>query len=175
MLGIIWLSLSGQAQIDHTVFDPPVVISIPDSCGSTKYDLDLNNDSSYDFYLEVELFNTIETSPRLIRSHRSNIFGYGSNKINPGPFTAGDPISSSLNYLEWSAFYGWVPEYGGFIGNWAIQKIKPENSAYIGLKLEKNGLYYYGWIELKTDGRFIEILSYAVETSASVPIDAGQY
>jgi hypothetical protein len=174
-MGFICLTWSSLAQIDSTVFNPPIVVSIPDSCGSNTYRFDLNNDSIYDYYLEVELFTTMENSPHKIESHRSKIYSYGINKVNAGPFYSGDQISSQLEYLDYSIFFGWIPEFGGFVGNWAIQKIEPENSAFIGLELEKDGSYYYGWIELKTDGRFIEILGYALQLNASLPINAGQY
>lgn len=166
--------ISAFAQIDHTILNPEVTVTIPDSIGTNFYYLDLDNNGTTDFNLEVKLFFTSEFSPRSVKSYSSDISGLVSNKINVGPFLYGEIISDSIEDYNKDLISGWIPEYGGKLGSWPHTLTSSENIAYVGLKLDKNGSTYFGWLKLKTDGKSITIYSYAINTSPNQSITAGQ-
>lgn len=172
---LIWGSFikSGFSQIDHTTLSPPEVISLPDSLGSNTFNIDIDNDNTDDFYFSVELFETFDLSPHGVQSYRAELYSYNQNDVNVGPFDSGESISSSLDYIDFDFFHGYAPEWGGYIGNWAIDQIPSSTAKYIAVELEKSGSKYYGWIKVKTDGKSITVLSYAIRSKANQSIDAG--
>lgn len=162
------------AQITSVTLDPEVIIKKPDSTGTNFYSLDLDNNGSVDFKLSVRSFTTSEFSHMDVPSYSATITGLDLNKACVGPFQLNDSISGLANYFTKDAIYSYIPESGGRLGAWAYSLTPSDDIAYIGLKLNKNGSTYYGWVRLKSNGKTITIYSYAVNTSPNIHISAGQ-
>ena len=166
--------LPTYAQISSTTLNPEINIKIPGSTGTNYYNLDLDNNGSVDYKFSVRYFTTSEFSHRDVPSYSATITGIDQNKVCAGPFQLNDSISVSANYFTKDNIYSYIPESGGRSGAWAYSLSSSDDIAYVGLKLDKNGSTYYGWVRLKSNGKTITIYSYAVNTSPNIHISAGQ-
>ena len=166
--------LPTYAQISSTTLNPEINIKIPGSTGTNYYNLDLDNNGSVDYKFSVRYFTTSEFSHRDVPSYSATITGIDQNKVCAGPFQLNDSISASENYFTKDNIYSYIPESGGRSGAWAYSLSSSDDIAYVGLKLDKNGSTYYGWVRLKSNGKTITIYSYAVNTSPNIHISAGQ-
>lgn len=169
-----FVHLQSFSQIDFTSLDPEVTLELPDSIGINYLSLDVDNNGEVDFKFGVRYFTTMETTPREIPSYNSEIVSVDSNALSPGPFSQGDSISSSLRFYPYEEIYCWIPEFGGRLGSWAHQLSSPDDISFIGLKLVKNNREYYGWAKIRTNGRSLNIYSYAINTIPDQFILAGQ-
>lgn len=85
----------------------------------------------------------------------------------PLALSSGSMINSGLH---WSSGVTWSMLNDG-AGNWINVVDK-----YIGVRVKKNGNYYYGWIRMDVDATptFVKIKDYCVKTSPNSAISAGQ-
>lgn len=171
---ILVITTSIYSQVDYTVLNPEVTITMPDSIGTNYYDLDLNNDGTIDFKIGAKFTFTNEFT----RSHFDFYYVFveseNSNRFNAGPFEDSDIISSSLNFVKTNWIYGFGHELGGYIGSWPSSIASVETYAYLSLEFIHNNNSHFGWVRLKTDGKSFTVQSFAWNQSANQPINAGQ-
>lgn len=176
-----------NAQVQYTDVDPDVVVNAPGG----QFDLDLNNDDITDFVFSASSANAV-----YITSFGANNF-YVINAVFGNPLNAnsiagtasgefvypyailedisiGSGVEFHNNSFQSLAynFYGiissvfYYPIFQG--GNW----FGGETNKYIGLKLEKDGSTYYGWLRMDvfTNNKGFLIKDYAVEAAANTAI-----
>ncbi len=159
-----------DAHIKYTQVTPNVTISATVSMVFDRYDLDLNNDGTIDFY--IKHFHPDTTTQQA--EFYTQIGQAGEVLVDTGtvPFAlnAGDNISSSQST--------WVDYAGASFSsalvmnaNWAGKSDK-----YVGLRIQLGGHWYYGWIRLTipSDVSKIIVKDYAVNEVADSSIKAGQ-
>jgi len=174
-VSLFWIiMISAFAQIDHTILNPEVTVTIPDSIGTNYYNLDLNDDGNDDYKIGARSEFTIEFSHKHFDFFYVFVESIDQNKFNAGPFWDGDTISSSLHFVKTNWIYGYGPEYGGYIGSWPSSVASVETYAFIGLEFNHNNETHFGWVRLKTDGKSFTVESFAWNESANQPINAGQ-
>jgi len=173
-IGLWGILLPIYSQIESTVLSPPDSITLPDTTDVKYYYLDIDDNDTTDFYLEVIRFTTSENTPRDVESYSCNVYSLDNNRINSGPYELNDTISSSIQYHETDLLYGWIPEYGGSVGSWSYHLSSPDDVAYIGLKLVKPTGTYYGWLKLKANYNCFTVYSYALNETLGQMIKAGQ-
>ncbi|MBK6482703.1 MAG: T9SS type A sorting domain-containing protein [Chitinophagaceae bacterium] len=194
---------NGQAQIIYTDVLPDDTLSEQGLYGEFA-GLDLDNDGTFDFWVghakhifnywygEVVL-NPVDTSvnsvmgshePKTI-STTSGTFTYTSAQIKKFPFQLAfdDIIGPGSNWVKPHSFdnnnlspyeQAWFNEeesYNGEYGLWTNGQ-----TAFAGVRLNNNGVYYYGWIRLEVDAaaNFVIIKDFAVNIIPEEPIMAGK-
>lgn len=191
--GAMATALAGDAQIVYTDVVPDFVGS-----GSADYQIDLNNDGVFDFFLNEET------------SHDSNFFYCDSSGNMVGQFSLSDKLyayancsnclvgnSSKIKKLSEgdtvSELEGWTgchilrsywfysawndgcdggdptsSSSSGFAGNWLGAMDK-----YVGVRFFKDDHFYYGWVRLTVDSFSYTVKDYAFETIPDSAITAG--
>ena len=81
----------------------------------------------------------------------------------------GTLINSSSGWNSHSGSLGSSSSFGNWVGDFVGTE-----AHNIGLRLNRDGLYYYGWVKIiiEDDGK-LEIISYAYKLTANKPIIAG--
>lgn len=169
------LPFFGKSQVNFTLNEPAVTVKMTDSIGTNFLDLDIDNNNIIDFRIGVEhKTSNIYTHERFIYTF-SYLDSQGDNGFYCEPLVYGQEISDSLIFLKYNFIYGYAKEYGGDLGAWATAEPPVVDSyAYLGLKLIKNEQIYYGWLQLKTNGKSVTIHSYGYNTNSDQSIEAGQ-
>lgn len=168
MLVLIFISLPSIAQIQYVDINPDTTI-----VKGGSYTLDLNNDGLADFQLSVNndtLFHSDE-----IRCLYDNCFV--SHYVIEGCYmTAALDLNDSVKNGTFS--YQFKPDFytlyfGGLSYCMHSGSFGGQTDKYIGLKLVRNGIDYYGWlrIDVAADGSWIKLKDYAYAESG---ILAGQ-
>jgi hypothetical protein len=155
---------------------------IPDSTVITDagyYDLDLNNDGTFDFNFKLTLYPGGTTS-YAVSYNKVGVTPLGSNAINgsatgayiyPLAMNVGETVQSSLQFnvggsQSMASFWAGVAGYGNWQG---------VTDKYIGLKLDVAGTIYYGWARLDIEqfATQFTIKDYAYMNAADQPIVIG--
>jgi hypothetical protein len=163
-----------EAQIDYTDLSPDITIYVPDTIGCNSYLIDLNNDETEDLRIQCRSFYTHELTREPVMSFGIFVDTLGLNRIEAGPYWEGDTIKSSDSYWRSAMLLAWVPELGGWNGDWYLSVQDPDSFAYSGLKFYLNGQIFYGWIRLKTNGKEVTIDRFAWNETPNQFIIAGQ-
>ncbi len=127
-----------KAQIVYTDINPDVTYN-------TIYYLDLNGDGINDFYFNCTSLVGGSSIAEV------DCFSYDNNKIAcdasgyPLGMSLNDTIDSDLTWIGASGLL-YLESYTYHIGTYYLGNCDGDN--YIGLKLIKDGLPYYGWIHL---------------------------
>ena len=168
-----------KAQVIYTNLDPDVNLKFGES-----YILDLNNDGITDFSFKVE--DAFENG-----RYRDEVGGYELfNSVNAkSNTTSGYPYkfpyalnnNDSINALDHWMPYGLTDSSGGilyqtagsyntYIGFW-----KQAHDKFLGLRIYKDGNFYYGWARLTVySSRKMRIKDYAYNATPNAPILAGE-
>jgi len=170
------ISHSGNAQILYTDVNPDRVLTgTLGTFNSDTMNIDLNNDGTEDFWLEV-LNGTSSASSYTMRGVRayplSNnrvMLSGGYSAFFPEVLNSGTPIGPANN---WNSVMPWLYLYnsGGF-GNWPG---KTDN--YLGVRIIVSTDTLYGWMRLGLDATSnnLTIKGYAIEDTPNKSIEAGQ-
>lgn len=172
-ISLILISFQGITSINVTQVD--TTVNCPTEVGEHYYNLDINNDGIVDYTLVARNYY-----PDVI-SHYDTIYawvvmykGPALNGINTGPFDNSQTIDDGLDYASSNVIYGIEPGLGS-LGQWPGSLPSTEDYAYMGCKFEDaSGNVYYGWVQLKTNGKSFTVLNFAYNTSPNAPITAGQ-
>jgi hypothetical protein len=164
---------TGNAQVVYTDI-------VPDSTVNTnggEYNLDLNNDGTFDFKFNVTLnpggsASAAYTKVGVTPLNSNGIAGSTAGAyVYPFAMNNGDSINASLSFNMGSnqsmgSYWGASYTYGNWTG---------VNDKYIGLKLDVAGVTRYGWARLDVDahGTTFTIKDYAYETMPDTGIPAG--
>jgi hypothetical protein len=162
------------AQIVSFVYDPDIIINIPETEGENSYFLDINNDGNNDYKISCRRFYTMEQVHEPLLNYLAVIDSIGKNRVIGGPFSLADTININDYYYKSAFLYGLFAEMGGLMGNWYIAVPDTATFAFAGLKFYINNQPHYGWLRLKTDGKKITIDSYAWNSTPNQLIIAGQ-
>ena len=191
-------SLRSEAQIIYTDVNPDDTIHDADYSSATNahYYLDLNNDGTTDFDLiqaySIYVLNsgTLCAYTKRIWSCNAipkNISSIASDSIGGLALSPSSAINGGLTWKDsTSSYYNKLanfsstsvrhcpppssPGYSDSSGHWLNQ-----NDKYLGLKIIKNGLTYYGWIRLQiVSASSIIVKDYAYNSIPNQPILAGQ-
>ncbi|MEJ6794008.1 MAG: T9SS type A sorting domain-containing protein [Flavobacteriales bacterium] len=163
--------LATNAQVIYTDISPDFSLLLDDSSGSTNsYPIDMDNDGINDFNFE---WNWLSATLRLTYVNTNNnliIEGFFSSPNGGGYLTIldlGDNIGPGENFSSSSPF---PVVMDAFFSNFAILM----TDTYAGVKFEKDGQFYYGWILLDIDDDNLIIKEYAYNSTADANIDAGE-
>jgi hypothetical protein len=134
---------------------------------------DLDGDGKNDYKFSYSFWTTATIPP----STGSGIVVecLDSNQVQNSPITNTKPIKDSVQISDtcgWKLYSGSLasssndsPWSGAFVG------IAPQN---LGVRLNRKGLYYYGWIKLSvTNDGNLTIVNHACQTKSNTPILAG--
>ncbi|MGZ4035668.1 MAG: T9SS type A sorting domain-containing protein [Bacteroidia bacterium] len=161
-----------DAQIVYTNINPDSTVNV----GGGLYNLDLDNDGTFDFTINLNIGTASTTSQQV------SVTNVGSNGvagdtvgmyIYPFALNAGDTIKSSLQFnLGVNQSMGsYFAAGGSAFGHWLGATDK-----YLGLSFHIGTTLHYGWARLDVDslaGHFT-IKDYAYNTVADSMIIAGQ-
>lgn len=175
--GALIAATGAHSQITYTDINPDITVS-----GSGSYDLDLNNDLTIDFSINVS-------------SYASNYYSYsyGSAQISVNGLGNNDVMNDSSYYayalssgsgigngtgvwqnggaMLYSFFFNSsYTSFNSSYGNWIGATDK-----YLGLRVEVGGQTYYGWarLDIVNNSEFV-IKDYAIQNNPGLSIDAGQ-
>jgi hypothetical protein len=164
---------TADSQIIYTDISPDVMVNTDGG----SYELDLNNDGTFDFTFNQIIFpggssssayNKVGVTPLNSNMVAASTAG---NYVYPLAMNAGDSIKSSLSWnvgtsQSMGSYWGANYTYGNWPG---------VNNKYIGLKLDVAGTIYYGWARLDVVplSTSFTIKDYAFMSIADQPIAAG--
>ena len=163
--------LATNAQIIYTDISPDFSLLLDDSSpGSTNsYPIDMDNDGTNDFNLE---WNWLSATLRLTYTNTNNeliedslISPNGGNYLNV--LLSGDNIGPGESFASSSPFPIIMDTF-----NFNFSGIIMDT--YAGVRFEKNGQFYYGWILLDFDDDNLIIKEYAYNSTPDANIDAGE-
>jgi hypothetical protein len=163
-VGLLAVAWPAAAEIVYT----KVNVQMPGR-GSTSYNLDLNNDGVTDFTFTVTgaygcgfpnecfwfFYSFVETPAS----------GNGAEGSPPTNLAKGDQIGPS------QSFYGGTGTIeSSFLGPISLK-------GYLGLSFQIDGETHYGWAKISVNMKtgVVTLVSYAYETIANMPINAGQF
>jgi hypothetical protein len=163
--------LTTNAQIIYTDISPDFSILLDDSDPSSTniYPIDMDNDGINDFNLEWDSLSATlslthtNTNNELIEDNLTN--PNGDNYLSV--LALGDNIGPEENFTSSSPFPIVMDLYNSNFSGIMID-------TYAGVRFEKNGLFYYGWILLDIDDDNLIIKEYAYNSTADANIDAGE-
>lgn len=181
LIGVVG-SANGQGTIAYFTPQPPPYYSLGYP-GTLDYNIDINGDGTTDFILRSNDPRWSFNNSVLIPQNGNSLVSMGSYLAN---MHSGDVVSSSLDpAYQWSSgqpplsqLVFLIPGGPVELGNFAYQE-----SGYIGFDVVRNGMNYYGWIEVSSPGQgglpgdaamYGELVSWAYQTSPNTPIQAGQ-
>lgn len=160
------------------------------------YDLDLNNDGTPDFKLDITKINNIISS-YYYSSYSFYIVGVKYNAVALQPLNTNEAVVSGGLYIDvlnqntpinqaanWNANQN---NLGYFLSYYYSNYWSNSNSAtsngpwnntqnkYIGLKLKVSGNTYYGWVRLDVANLYdnFTVKDYAFQDAPNIPIKAG--
>ncbi|MCE3279736.1 MAG: hypothetical protein K0S44_1927 [Bacteroidetes bacterium] len=164
---------TADSQIVYTDISPDVMVNTDGG----SYDLDLNNDGTFDFTFNQIIspggsssspYNKVGVTPLNSNMIAGSTAG---NYVYPFAMNPGDSIKSSLSWnvgtsQSMGSYWGASYTYGNWPG---------VNNKYIGLKLDVAGTIYYGWARLDVVplSTSFTIKDYAFMNIAGQPILAG--
>ena len=164
------ISFACWAQIVYTDVDPDSTISAPSTPGLARYEIDLNNDNTIDFYLKHfrQPNNIINTEFYTMIAQEGEVLVDG----NDAPFALDDNDSIYNNRSQWVNKAGSSTSSALFMNvNWVGKEDK-----FVGLRFKLSGQWHYGWIRLSVpaDTSSIIVKDYAYNAIANEPIVTGQ-
>lgn len=173
---IIAAANTADAQIVYTDI-------IPDSTVTTdggSYDLDLNNDGTFDFTFNLTINPGGSSSSAPPPYNKVGVAALNSNLvagsatgayIYPLAMNAGDTVKPSLTWnmgtsQSMGSYWGGTAPYGNWLG---------KTNKFIGLKLDVSGSIYYGWarLDVTPTATAFTIKDYAYMNAVNQPIVAG--
>jgi len=173
---VIAAANTADAQIVYTDIIPDSTVTTD----SAYYDLDLNNDGTFDFRFNLTLYPGGTSSSALPSFNKVGVTPLNSNLIAgsatgayiyPLAMNAGDTVQASLTFNMGSSqsmgsYWGGTAPYGNWLG---------VNDKYIGLQLDVSGSIYYGWarLDVSATGNAFTIKDYAYMNAVNQPIVAG--
>lgn len=135
---------------------------------ASSYQFDLDNDATPDF--SIDAYKNGDTSQILLKMLHAN--------AETVPLMAATVnVVDAKNYGD--TLGAWWQSYDSYIYHVSeFMTMANAGYKYIGLRLFKNGNYYYGWVQVRvymspTIG-LIEIVNYAFEDIPNIKITAGQ-
>jgi hypothetical protein len=173
LAGTMMAASTADSQIIYTDISPDVMVN----SNGGSYDLDLNNDGTFDFTFTETIspggssssaYNKVGVTPLNSNMVAGSTAG---NYVYPFAMNNGDSIQSSISWnvgtnQSMGSYWGASYTYGNWPG---------VNNKYVGLKLDVAGTIYYGWARLDVDAlstSFV-IKDYAYMNVAGQPILAG--
>ncbi|MGB3075256.1 MAG: T9SS type A sorting domain-containing protein [Chitinophagales bacterium] len=164
---LLAISNIANAQIMYTDVNPDFV----GTGNGASYDLDLNNDGTTDF--QVNITSNGADVKLLINAIDNNaIAGTSSDPYKyPSLLQANDVIGDALTWVEGN--YQTMATSGYFqnpYGNWF-----GATDAYMGLRIKVGTGDHYGWarFDVSEDGKTFTVKDYAYEATADASIAAG--
>ncbi len=190
--------LKSEAQIIYTDVTPDDTIKDLNLSYTTyqTYPMDLNNDGVTDFDLNQSYSQVGLNSGTLCAyykinkscySYPRNLNAIASNSTGGLALNALSIINGGLSWRDTSSNHGYnnlasysftsirhcppaSPATGTTGGNWYNQ-----NDKYLGVKIIKNGLTYYGWVRLQVvSASSITVKDYGYNSIPNQPIKAGE-
>lgn len=167
MKKILFLTLMvSSILVNATITVTPVNTTI-NSFPTSNYLFDLDNDGTFDYNIDAyQIGGTNEVQLRVahINAEVSTAFAATINVVN-------------TKYLGVN-FINWWQSHDSYIFQYPeMLELDNVGYKYIGLRLLKNGDYYYGWLQLKVSVlsvAYVEIVNYAFEDTPNTMITAGQ-
>ena len=161
-----------DAQIIYTDINPDSTVAL----GGSFYNLDLDNDGTFDFAINVTIGTSASYTSQQIGISPAGTNGVAGSSVGayiyPFAMNAGDTIKTSLQFnlgpnQSMASYFGASYSYGNWLG---------VTDKYLGLKFYIGTAAHYGWARLDvnaTANQFI-IKDYAYNTVADAYILAGQ-
>lgn len=149
--------------VDTTINNPQPVEGI------NYFLLDINDDDIIDYKIGARYFLSHEGIHSPYDAFEVFVWGESNNTVSAGPYQLDDSIDSTLYYERSDVLVGRLPEYG-IIGAWAVSQDFIDSYLFVGLRVEINSQFHYGWLEIKTDGLSFTLMSYAFNDQADQPI-----
>jgi hypothetical protein len=177
---IIYLLLNGYRGMAEIIKTDSFIEIQPNENTANNKLLDIDRDSNYDFIIEV---NNIDNNKNVRiggLSKNNQILGLGDEN-NISEFFCFDYSEQSEIWSEndeiWNNFWDdeWMHPNNIIIKSNQIDD-EPwdivNDFKFLGIRIEKNGNYYYGWIKLKVSERSNSCIidSYAIETEPNKAI-----
>jgi len=168
---IIALSvLTTNAQIIYTDISPDFSVLLDDSAPSSTniYPIDMDNDGIIDFNLE---WDSIYTTLSLTHTNTNNEL-FEDYLTNPNGdnylyvLFSGNNIGLEGSFVSTIPFPIVMDSYNSNFSGIMID-------TYAGVRFEKNGLFYYGWILFDFNGDNFIIKEYAYNSTPEASINAG--
>jgi hypothetical protein len=178
-LGVLGASTAGAQVVYHDVNPDVTVTGVSGTASRDSLQLDINNDGTDDFQLQVRVYGTTPTNTQV----NMNAYNVGSetlaslvNYTSLGyalDVPAGTAIGSSSawnNNIQavLASLYG-TTQYGSLGDN---------ADHYLGIKFEDGSAnVYYGWVRIggvDANGTHVTIKDWAYQSTAATPINAGQ-
>lgn len=188
---------AAQAQVMHTNVQPDTLIT---GIGNA-YDLDLNNDGTIDFIIDIGqesssgsftftsgffAYSNATTGVRISPTGNNAVMGWWPTAMNAGQIIqsmsygwitySNRPVAQQIQYFQ---SYSFVSYYGGsytgsISGTWSNGNFIEAEGKYMGLRLELNGNYHFGWVRLDVPSidTFL-VKEYAVNLDANEFMMAG--
>jgi hypothetical protein len=133
---------------------------------ASSYLLDLDNDATPDF--SIDAYKVVDTNQIQLKMLHVN--------AETVPLMAATVNVVDAKNLG-DNFGNWWQSYDSYI--FQIPEFMTMNGAgnkYIGLRLFKNGNYYYGWVQVNvyTNADFVTVINYGFEDIPNTKITAGQ-
>jgi len=191
--GILASAAAANAQVIYTDIFPDFVGNV-----YSDYQLDLNNDGVFDFWLDQN-YNTYFVfygsciSFNRIWNTSFTLTGYGncdsclrgSDEI--GKLNSGDTIDSTppwfegatLRFLKYHHFANGTNCGDTFYVSWSTANTFAEGNwvgavdQYVGIRIFKDDHFYYGWIRMSVDTNTFTVKDYAYATLPDMSIAAG--
>jgi hypothetical protein len=162
-VGLLALARPTEAEIVHTHTN----ITIGPNA---SYNLDLNNDGVTDFTLTITAYRVCDPMPPVSCFWLYYSFvetpasGNGAEGSPPTNLVKGDQIGPSQSFYGGT---GTIECCGNPIGL----------KGYLGLSFQIDGETHYGWAKISVNMKtgVVTLVSYAYETIANMPINAGQF
>jgi len=188
---------SASAQVMHTNVNPD---SLTTGFGNS-YNLDINNDNIVDFIIDIAQstssgsftftsgffnYNQQRTGVRIDPQSNNAVFGYYPQAMSAGlPILnqsygwasyGARPVAQNIVYsnsYSFNTYYG-STIYGSNQGTWQAGNFHNAQSKYMGLRIELNGNFHYGWVRLDVPSvdSFI-VKNYAVNLTSDQMIITG--
>jgi type IX secretion system substrate protein len=134
---------------------------------ASNYLLDLDNDGTPDFNIDAYL--VVDTNEVQLKVLHANAETSTAMALSVNVANAKNLGENFINWWESQDSYIYqIPEF---------MTLYDAGYKYIGVRLFKNGNYYYGWIQIKVSyfpPIAVEIVNYAFEDIPNTPITAGQ-
>ncbi len=135
---------------------------------TSSYQFDLDNDATPDFSIDAyQVGNAPQIQLKMLHPNAETVPLLAATVYVVAPKNYGDSFGSW--WQSYDSFIYHVPEFTA-MDNAGIK--------YIGLRLFKNGNYYYGWVQVRVfiypNIGMIEIVNYAFEDIPNTKITAGQ-
>lgn len=164
---LLAISNAANAQIVYKDIDPDFV----GTGNGTSYDLDLNNDGTTDF--QINLTSNGNAFKLLMNASDANAIAGTSSNPYKYPFVLGlnDVIDDGLTWVEGAyqtlATSGYFQNpYGEWFG---------ATDGYLGVRLKMGISKFYGWIrmDVSEDGKTFTVKDFAYQSTADMEILAG--